>query len=104
MIPPSGKLISSDEITNMVTASLDGWLTTGRFNSEFQEKLSKFLKVKHLITVNSCSSANLIAFSSLTSHLHKDRAIKPGDEVISVAAGFLQQLTHYFKMELSLFL
>ena len=88
LIPPSGKLISSDEITNMVTASLDGWLTTGRFNSEFQEKLSKFLKVKHLITVNSGSSANLIAFSSLTSHLHKDRAIKPGDEVISVAAGF----------------
>jgi len=88
LIPPSGKLIGYEEIRNMVQASIDGWLTTGRFNSEFQEKLSSFLKVKHLITINSGSSANLVAFSSLTSHLHKDRAIKPGDEVISVAAGF----------------
>jgi len=88
LIPPSGKLIGFNEIRNMVEASLDGWLTTGRFNLEFQNKLSKFLKVKHLLTVNSGSSANLIAFSSLTSHLHKERSIKPGDEIISVAAGF----------------
>jgi len=88
LIPPSGKLIGYEEVKNMVMASFDGWLTTGRFNSEFQKKLSEFLNVKHLITVNSGSSANLVAFSSLTSHLHKDRAIKPGDEVISVAAGF----------------
>ena len=88
LIPPSGKLIGNEEIKYMVQASLDGWLTTGRFNDEFQKKLSNFLNVKHLITVNSGSSANLVAFSSLTSHLHKDRAIKPGDEVISVAAGF----------------
>ena len=88
LIPPSGKLIGHDEISNMVAASLDGWLTTGRFNAEFQKILSDFLKVKHLITVNSGSSANMIAFSSLTSHLHKDRAINPGDEIISVAAGF----------------
>ena len=87
-IPASGKLIDHEEIYYMVLSSFDGWLTTGRFNSEFQIKLSEFLKVKHLITVNSGSSANLIAFSSLTSHLHKDRAIKPGDEVITVAAGF----------------
>ena len=82
LIPPSGKLIGNEEIKYMVQASLDGWLTTGRFNDEFQKKLSNFLNVKHLITVNSGSSANLVAFSSLTSHLHKDRAIKPGDEVI----------------------
>lgn len=88
LIPPSGKLIGPTEIRYMVEASLDGWLTTGRFNSAFQEKLSKFLNVKHLITVNSGSSANLLAFSSLTSHLHKERSIKPGDEIISVAAGF----------------
>ena len=88
IIPPSGKLIGFREIKNMVEASLDGWLTTGKFNNEFQIKLANFLKVKHLITVNSGSSANLVAFSSLTSHLHKERAIKPGDEVISVAAGF----------------
>ena len=88
LIPPSGKLIGYEEVKNMVLASFDGWLTTGRFNFEFQEKLSNFLNIKHLITVNSGSSANLLAFSSLTSHLHKDRAIKPGDEIISVAAGF----------------
>jgi CDP-6-deoxy-D-xylo-4-hexulose-3-dehydrase len=88
IIPPSGKLIGLSEITNMVEASLDGWLTTGRFNSEFQKKLANFLNIKHLITVNSGSSANLLAFSSLTSHLHKEKAILPGDEIITVAAGF----------------
>ena len=88
LIPPSGKLIGEEEVKYMVEASLDGWLTTGRFNQYFQEKLSEFLNVKHLITVNSGSSANLVAFSSLTSHMHKERAIKPGDEIISVAAGF----------------
>jgi CDP-4-dehydro-6-deoxyglucose reductase, E1 len=88
LIPPSGKKIGFEEINNMVKASLDGWLTTGRFNDEFQIKLAEFLNVKNLITVNSGSSANLVAFSALTSHLHKERAIKEGDEVISVAAGF----------------
>ena len=88
LIPPSGKLIGYEETKNMILASFDGWLTTGRFNSEFQEELSNFLNTKHLMTVNSGSSANLLAFSSLTSHLHKERAIAPGDEIISVAAGF----------------
>ena len=87
-IPCTGKVINSNEIKNMVAASLDGWLTSGRFNRNFQNKLAKFLGTKHLITANSGSSANLIAFSSLTSHLHKEKAIKPGDEVITVAAGF----------------
>ena len=88
IIPPSGKLVGKEEVQSMIEASLDAWLTTGRFNTEFQNELSNFLKVKHLITVNSGSSANLVAFSSLTSHLHKEKAIKPGDEVITVAAGF----------------
>ena len=87
-IAASAKLIGNYEIKNMISASLEGWLTTGRYNDEFQKKLSNFLKVKHLITINSGSSANLVAFSSLTSHLHKEKAIKPGDEIISVAAGF----------------
>tara|TARA_Y100000590_G_scaffold469757_1_gene659572 strand:- start:5566 stop:6879 length:1314 start_codon:yes stop_codon:yes gene_type:complete len=87
-IPCTGKVINSKEIKNMIAASLDGWLTSGRFNRNFQNKLANFLGTKQLITVNSGSSANLIAFSSLTSHLHKERAIKPGDEVITVAAGF----------------
>jgi CDP-6-deoxy-D-xylo-4-hexulose-3-dehydrase len=88
VIPPSGKLIGAEELKFMVEASLDGWLTAGRFNDEFEQKLAKFLGVKHLITVNSGSSANLVAFSALTSPKLGDRAIKPGDEVIGVAAGF----------------
>ncbi|UJB65335.1 lipopolysaccharide biosynthesis protein RfbH [Acidovorax sp. YS12] len=87
-IPPSGKLIDAEEIKLMVEAALDGWLTTGRFNAEFESRLAAFIGVKHLITVNSGSSANLIAFSTLTSPRLGTRAIQPGDEVIGVAAGF----------------
>ncbi len=88
VIPPSGKKIGVEELKLMVEASLDGWLTTGRFNEEFEKKLAQFIGVKHLITVNSGSSANLVAFNTLTSPKLGDRAIKPGDEVIGVAAGF----------------
>lgn len=87
-VPPSGKLLDAAELKNMVEASLDGWLTTGRFNAEFEKKLAAFIGIKHLITVNSGSSANLVAFSALTSSKLGDRAIRPGDEVIGVAAGF----------------
>lgn len=88
VIPPSGKVIGARELQLMVEASLDGWLTTGRFNAEFEKKLAEFIGVKHLITVNSGSSANLVAFSTLTSPKLGERAIKKGDEVIGVAAGF----------------
>lgn len=88
IVPPSGKVIGAAELINMVDASLDGWLTTGRFNDAFELRLAQYLGVKHLITVNSGSSANLIAFSALTSPKLADRAIKPGDEIIGVAAGF----------------
>ena len=88
VIPPSGKLLGSEELKNMVDASLDGWLTTGRFNEQFEKKLAQFIGVKHAITVNSGSSANLVAFSTLTSSRLGDRAIRQGDEVIGVAAGF----------------
>ena len=87
-VPVSGKVIGAAELQNMVEASLDGWLTTGRFNAEFERRLAEFLGVKHLITVNSGSSANLVAFSTLTSPRLGARAIQPGDEVIGVAAGF----------------
>lgn len=87
-VPVSGKVIGTKELQLMVEASLDGWLTTGRFNALFEERLAKFLGVKYLITVNSGSSANLVAFSTLTSPKLGERAIKPGDEVIGVAAGF----------------
>jgi len=88
VVPPSGKVIGAKELQLMVEASLDGWLTTGRFNAEFEKKLAEFIGVQHLITVNSGSSANLVAFSTLTSPKLGDRAIKKGDEVIGVAAGF----------------
>ncbi len=88
VIPPSGKLLGEAELQNMVSASLDGWLTTGRFNAEFEKKLAAFLAVKYCLTVNSGSSANLVAFSTLTSPKLGERAIKKGDEVIGVAAGF----------------
>ena len=87
-VPVSGKVISGSEVKNMVEASLDGWLTTGRFNEQFEKELAEFIGVRFLITVNSGSSANLVAFHTLTSSKLKDRAIKPGDEVIGVAAGF----------------
>jgi CDP-4-dehydro-6-deoxyglucose reductase, E1 len=88
VVPPAGKVVGAPELKAMVEASLDGWLTTGRFNDEFEKRLAKFIGVDHLITVNSGSSANLVAFSTLTSSKLGERAIKPGDEVIGVAAGF----------------
>lgn len=87
-VPPSGKVIDGRERSLMVEAALDAWLTTGRFNTEFEKRLSAYIGVKYLMTVNSGSSANLVAFSALTSPKLGERAIKPGDEVIGVAAGF----------------
>ena len=87
-IPPAGKVLGAKELRNMVEAALDGWLTTGPFNDLFERRLADFLGVKHVLTVNSGSSANLVAFMALTSPLLGDRAIRPGDEVIGVAAGF----------------
>jgi len=88
VVPVSGKVIGTPEVQAMVEASLDGWLTTGRFNAAFEKRLGQFLGMKHVLTVNSGSSANLVAFSTLTSPRLGDRAIQPGDEVIGVAAGF----------------
>lgn len=87
-IPASGKMLGVDELRNLVEASLDGWLTTGRFNDDFERKLAEYLGVRHVLTTNSGSSANLLAFSTLTSPQLGERALKPGDEVITVAAGF----------------
>jgi len=87
-VPVSGKVIDGEEIKNIVQSALDADLTAGYFNEIFEERLSKFLGVKFLLTVNSGSSANLIAFSTLCSPSLKEKSIKRGDEVISVAAGF----------------
>lgn len=87
-IPPSGKLLGEEELLNMIDASLDMWLTAGRFNKEFETKFANYLGVKYALSTNSGSSANLLALSALTSHKLGDRRLKKGDEVISVAAGF----------------
>jgi len=87
-VPVSGKVFDHREIQYITDSALDAWFTTGRFNAEFEKKLAKFINVKSLLTVNSGSSANLVAFSALTALELGDRAIKAGDEVITVAASF----------------
>lgn len=87
-VPPSGKVLGAQELQFMTEAALDGWLTTGRFNQAFERSLAKFLGRRCVLTTNSGSSANLLAFSALTSPRLGERAIRKGDEVIGVAAGF----------------
>ena len=87
-IPPSGKLLGFEELANMIDSSLDMWLTAGRFNNEFEKEFAKYMGVSYCLTVNSGSSANLLALSALTSYKLGERQIKKGDEVITVAAGF----------------
>jgi CDP-6-deoxy-D-xylo-4-hexulose-3-dehydrase len=87
-VPASGKLYGKEELVNLVTASLEGWWTEGHWNQEFESKLSKFIGVKYVHSCNSGSSANLLAFLALCSPTLKERQIKKGDEVITVAAGF----------------
>jgi len=87
-VPVSGKVYGANDMRNLVDSSLDFWLTTGRFNDEFEARLAKRLGVAHALTTNSGSSANLLALSTLTSHYFRGDALKPGDEVITVATGF----------------
>jgi CDP-6-deoxy-D-xylo-4-hexulose-3-dehydrase len=87
-VPVSGKVIDQDDILNLVEASLDGWLTAGRFTEEFQRSLARYVGVRDSLFVNSGSSANLVALSSLTSPKLGKRALKSGDEVLTVAMGF----------------
>ncbi len=84
----AGRVYDEKEIINLVDSALDFWLTTGRFDREFCRKFSQYLGVRHVLTCNSGSSANLLAISALTSYKLKDLRLKPGDEVITVAAGF----------------
>ncbi|HZX52472.1 MAG TPA: lipopolysaccharide biosynthesis protein RfbH [Pseudomonas sp.] len=87
-IPPSGKVLGRGELQAMTDAVLDGWLTAGRFNETFEKRLARYLGRRCVLTTNSGSSANLLAFSALTSPRLGERAIRKGDEVIGVAAGF----------------
>jgi CDP-6-deoxy-D-xylo-4-hexulose-3-dehydrase len=87
-VPVSGKVIDSGDISAVVDSALDAWFTTGRFAKEFETKLARFVGVRSASLVNSGSSANLVAVSALTSPKLGARQLKPGDEVITVAAGF----------------
>lgn len=89
----AGRVFDENELSNAVDASLDFWLTEGRFSEDFSEQISEFLEIEHVILTNSGSSANLLALSALTSHKLGDRRLKPGDEVITVAAGFPATVT-----------
>lgn len=92
-IPVTGKVFGAPELTAAVEASLDFWLTSGPYTEKFESRLAKVVGMRDSFMVNSGSSANLLALTSLTSSKHGDRALKPGDEVVTVAAGFPTTVT-----------
>ncbi|HEV8118746.1 MAG TPA: DegT/DnrJ/EryC1/StrS family aminotransferase, partial [Thermoanaerobaculia bacterium] len=87
-VPVSGRVFDGDDVSRLVDASLDFWLTAGRFASEFEREFARLLGRRAALLVNSGSSANLVALSTLTAEELGDRRLRPGDEVITVAAGF----------------
>ena len=87
-IPAAGKVFGAEEMQSLVDSALDFWLTTGRFNEAFEKRLARFFDLRFALTVNSGSSANLLAVAALTSTKLGDRALRPGDEAITVACGF----------------
>jgi CDP-6-deoxy-D-xylo-4-hexulose-3-dehydrase len=93
MVPVTGKVFGSEELTAAVEASLDFWLTSGPYAEQFESRFAKTVGMRHACMVNSGSSANLVALTSLTSSSLGDRALKPGDEVLTVAAGFPTTVT-----------
>ncbi|MEQ8384560.1 MAG: lipopolysaccharide biosynthesis protein RfbH [Coleofasciculus sp. A1-SPW-01] len=99
-IPVSGKVFDQEELIKLVDASLDFWLTTGRYAAEFEERFAAWMGIKHCLLVNSGSSANLLALTALTSPKLGERRIKPGDEVITVAAGFPTTVNPIFQNQL----
>ena len=99
-VPVSGKVFDDQELIKLVDSSLDFWLTTGRYAAEFEEKFAQWMGVKHCLLVNSGSSANLVALSALTSSKLGDKQLKPGDEVITVAAGFPTTVNQIFQNQL----
>ena len=100
VVPVSGKVIDAADMSAVVDAALDGWFTTGRWAKDFERKLARFIGVRSASLVNSGSSANLVALTALTSPKLGDRALKPGDEVITVAAGFPTTVNPIFQNRL----
>ena len=92
-IPYASRVYDHQEMVNLVDSSLEFWLTSGRYTVEFEKKLAEYLHVRYAALVNSGSSANLIAFMTLTTPLLGERRVKRGDEVITVAAGFPTTVT-----------
>ena len=99
-VPVSGKVIDAADMSAVVDSALDGWFTTGRWAKDFERKLARFFGLRSASLVNSGSSANLVALSALTSPKLGDRALKPGDEVITVAAGFPTTVNPIFQNRL----
>jgi CDP-6-deoxy-D-xylo-4-hexulose-3-dehydrase len=87
-VPVSGRVYDASDMNSLVDSALEFWLTTGRFNDAFQRELAARIGARYALTVNSGSSANLVAFTALTSHLVRERGLRPGDEVITAATGF----------------
>lgn len=96
-IPYASRVYDSEEMCNLVDSSLEFWLTSGRYTDQFEKEFAQYLGVKYSSLVNSGSSANLIAFMTLTSSLLGDKAIKRGDEIITVAAGFPTTVTPFIQ-------
>jgi CDP-6-deoxy-D-xylo-4-hexulose-3-dehydrase len=96
-VPVSGKVIDGGDLSTVVDSVLDSWFTTGRFAEQFERKLARFVGVRNALLVNSGSSANLLAVSALTSSKLGDRRLQPGDEVITVAAGFPTTINPIFQ-------
>lgn len=99
-VPISGRVFDAEDIQHVVEAGLDFWLTTGRFAREFEKTFSEYMGVKYTMLVNSGSSANLLALSALTSPMLRHRRLFPGDEVITIAAGFPTTLNPIFQNQL----
>lgn len=99
-VPVSGRVFDDEDIQYLVDSSLDFWLTTGRYAHQFEKEFARFFKMRHALLVNSGSSANLLALTSLTSPLLKERQLKPGDEVITVATGFPTTINPIFQNNL----
>jgi CDP-6-deoxy-D-xylo-4-hexulose-3-dehydrase len=99
-IPVSGKVFDGEDLKNLVDSSMDFWLTTGRYAAEFERRFAKWMNVKHCLLVNSGSSANLVAFTALTSPQLGKKQLIPGDEVITVAAGFPTTVNPIFQNQL----
>ncbi len=99
-VPVSGRVYDASDVQSLIDSSLDFWLTTGRFAHQFEIEFARFFRMRHAVLVNSGSSANLLALTCLTSPLLKERQLKPGDEVITVASGFPTTINPIFQNNL----